>query len=218
MFGLTWKLILSFAATTTIFLLFPQIDLWFSSLFYSQTEGFYLRNHFMVRLAYNGIVVATTIFATLLLGLLVADWILKKELLGIKKKNLAFLLLVLTLGPGVVVNFIFKESWGRARPIQITQFGGDKQFTPPFVKTNQCKKNCSFPSGHAAIGFYYMAVAMLLKRRKMLGWGLALLVGAWVGWARIVQGGHFLSDVIFSFFFVLVIARISYYWFFERGA
>ena len=49
----------------------------------------------------------------------------------------------------------------------------------------------------------------------MDGRGAAL--GTLVGLSRIAQGGHFLSDVIFAFFFVHAVAVIIHHWMFDRG-
>ena len=47
-----------------------------------------------------------------------------------------YALIGLILGPiigcGIIANLYFKDTWGRARPVHIEEFGGDKIFTPPF--------------------------------------------------------------------------------------
>ncbi|MFN7094324.1 MAG: phosphatase PAP2 family protein, partial [Burkholderiales bacterium] len=91
---------------------------------------------------------------------------------------------------------VFKDHWGRARPIQVTEFGGSKRFTPMGVITNQCERNCSFVSGHASVGFYLMAFAWVTKQNRKIWFFLGWFVGMVIGGLRIWQGGHFLSDVI----------------------
>ena len=34
------------------------------------------------------------------------------------------------MGPGILVNSVFKDHWGRARPVTVEQFGGDLVFSP----------------------------------------------------------------------------------------
>ena len=55
----------------------------------------------------------------------------KNSKLDIRKK---FILLGFILGPiigcGIIANWYFKDQWGRARPVQVTEFNGDKKFTP----------------------------------------------------------------------------------------
>ncbi len=201
-----------------LFLAYPQIDLIISSYFYNNSAGFYLANATFAKLIYKATIIVTAVFSIALLVLFIADTVFKKEFLGIKKKIIAYLLITLILGPGLVVNIIFKNNWGRARPVQIEQFGGEKKFTPPFIKTDQCEKNCSFTSGHAAAAFFFISLVPLFrdKKTKILVALAAISWGVIVGFVRILQGGHFLSDVIFSAFFVYFTARVVYYFIFER--
>ena len=205
--------ILFFILTAAIFLLYPQIDIKFSSIFYNKESGFYLANTFFANLIFKLTIIIIATFSIMLLILLIADILFKKEFFKIKKRILIYLMLTLLLGPGLIVNTIFKNNWGRARPVQIEEFGGNKKFTPPFIKTNQCQKNCSFSSGHASAAFFFLALVPLFreKRVKVLTAILAISWGLCVGFVRIIQGGHFLSDVIFSGFFVYFVASILYY-------
>jgi lipid A 4'-phosphatase len=98
------------------------------------------------------------------------------------------------------VNAGLKEHWGRARPREVMEFGGSQQFTPALLPTAQCETNCSFVSGHAALGFYLIGIAWVSRKRRWLVAGITL--GGLVGAGRILQGGHFLGDVIFSFWVV----------------
>ena len=107
--------------------------------------------------------------------------------------------LLMLLGNGLVVNGLLKEGWGRARPVDVQVFGGPASFSPALLASSQCDSNCSFVSGHAATGFGLLAVGMLgpaATRRRWLKVGL--LAGLAAGLIRIAQGGHFLSDVLFS--------------------
>ncbi|HHC74355.1 MAG TPA: hypothetical protein ENK78_04730, partial [Thiothrix sp.] len=42
-----------------------------------------------------------------------------------------FILLTFVLGPGLLVNTVFKDHWGRPRPDAIQQFGGHEPYFPP---------------------------------------------------------------------------------------
>lgn len=113
-----------------------------------------------------------------------------------------FLLLVLFIGPGLVINGVLKTCWGRPRPTQITEFGGDKEFVNAGFFGN-AGHNSSFPCGHASIAFYAIVPGFhFLKQQKrklaITFFILGTLFGAFVGTARILQGGHFLSDVFWS--------------------
>jgi len=112
-----------------------------------------------------------------------------------------FFALLLLLGPGLLVNGLFKPHWMRPRPVQTAAFGGPEQFEPVWDMGRNAHGR-SFPSGHASMGFYLMAPAFLFyarRRRLALAWfGVGLAGGAVMGLTRIVQGGHFASDVLWS--------------------
>ncbi len=116
-----------------------------------------------------------------------------------------FLIIVLLLGPGLVVNTAFKSHYGRPRPRQVREFGGTRTFQPWYCPTSDPGAH-SFPSGHASMGFYWLAPAILCWRsRRKWAWvlvGLALVHGGTVGFVRMAQGGHWLSDVLWSAGFV----------------
>jgi lipid A 4'-phosphatase len=93
-----------------------------------------------------------------------------------------------------------ERALGRARPFEVQSFGGERLYSPPMQPAQECDTNCSFVSGHAAMGFYWLSLAWVLKRRYWLLVGL--LLGSFVGLGRILQGNHFLSDIVFSFWTV----------------
>jgi lipid A 4'-phosphatase len=112
-----------------------------------------------------------------------------------------FFVLLLALGPGLLVNAVCKPLWSRPRPGEITAFGGEHPFVP-VLSVGEGPEKYSFPSGHAAMGFYLMAPAFVLSGLRPL-WaaaflGLGLFYGTLIGLARIVAGGHFASDVLWS--------------------
>ncbi len=118
----------------------------------------------------------------------------------------SFLALSLIIGPGLLVNTLFKDNWGRARPHQILEFGGSAHFTPAAVLADQCTRNCSFPSGHGALAFWLMAVALVVPARwRVLAMTIAVIIGFLVGAMRIAQGGHFLSDVVAAALIVVLV-------------
>jgi lipid A 4'-phosphatase len=214
--GLSWQFISIFSFIAGIFLFFPQIDIWVTSLFFNPSNNFYLKETPFILFLYQSVKVLTIGILIILVILLIGVCIKNKPALQVSKKQIVYLLLVLLLGPGLIVNVVFKKHWGRARPCEIVEFGGSKVFTPAFVVSNENGK--SFVSGHAAVGFYFISFAMLLKRHRKKVFTIAVAYGTLVGVGRIAQGDHFLSDVIFSFFFVYCVAKILYYWMFEKVA
>jgi membrane-associated PAP2 superfamily phosphatase len=112
-----------------------------------------------------------------------------------------FLAISLALGPGLVINGVFKPTVNRPRPSAIAEFGGDETFVPILGYNSQAWGR-SFPCGHASMGFFLGVPAFLIWRRRpglALGVALAGVVsGSLIGMGRIVEGRHFLSDVIWA--------------------
>ncbi len=186
--------------TAAFFLLFPGVDLWASGLFYRAGGGFFLAQWGPVRAVYLGVPYLTDAIVVDVVALYLASLLRGRPVARIDGRTAAFLLLALALGPGLLVNTVLKDHWGRARPSQVTAFGGAKPFTPAPLPAANCQRNCSFPAGHPAIGFYLISFAFLVRdrRRRRAAEGAAVAIGAAFGLARLAQGGHFLSDVIFS--------------------
>ena len=127
-----------------------------------------------------------------------------------------FLVLMLLIGPGLLVNAGLKSLWGRPRPLQCEEFGGPMGFKPVGEISTQKFPNSSFPSGHAATAFYVIAPAFIagsnrprLRRRWLLA---GIGYGSAMGFTRVLQGGHFVSDVLWAGFIVyfvgVALARI----------
>ena len=126
-----------------------------------------------------------------------------------KRTQQRFVALILSLnmiiGYGSITRTVLKELWGRPRPIQIEEFGGTHKFRPfytPILKKGSDALQ-SFPSGHAACGFYFFSLYFIgysYQKRwlKNLGLALGATLGVLLSFVRIVQGGHFLSDTLFS--------------------
>ena len=109
-----------------------------------------------------------------------------------------------------VTNLALKDHWGRARPKQILEFGGNKSFTPALIPSNECSRNCSFVAGEPSSTFApFYAAAFVIPQ-----WSLTLVIvgtvcGVVSGFVRIAQGAHFLSDVIFAGIFMMLIPILA---------
>jgi lipid A 4'-phosphatase len=203
------------AVVFIVFGIWPGLDLWVSGLFFASNTGFDgfasgIWNE--LRLAIwrvSEIVLALSILAYL------AQRIAPFPLLRATRHLTGFAAALYLLGPGLLVDVLLKPLWGRARPAQVTDFGGSLAFTPPHVLSHQCSSNCSFVAGEMA-GAVALAVVLFLVVDRMKGritlsqqriaQGLILLVPLFVGVQRIAAGRHFLSDVLLSTIFVLLCA------------
>lgn len=181
-------------------IVFPQIDIGVSGLFFQpETRTFVLRTHPLGDFVRKTLpLILFVLAAAIALAGLGAAW-RKRPVAGLSPRLAAFVVAALALGPGLVVNTLFKDNWGRPRPSTIVEFGGQSHYVRAGWPSNQCPDNCSFPSGHAALGFWMVAVALAApaawRRPAVIA---ALVFGTAVGVVRIAQGGHFLSDVVFS--------------------
>lgn len=119
-----------------------------------------------------------------------------------------FMAVLLAIGPGLVVNFMFKGHFGRPRPRDTIEFGGDETFHALGVPG--LEGGTSFPSGHASSGFFWLGLLVYYwrsNRRLALGFGaLGLLHGGFMGAGRILQGAHYVSDVLWAAGFVYLSA------------
>jgi lipid A 4'-phosphatase len=191
------NLVLALAAVLILAAYIPGVDLFVTGLFYSKTKWFFLRYEPAFEFIRKGLPVVIFGIATYLLLIWLAGEILKDRFFGLSRRIMLYLALSLAIGPGLIVNLLFKDNWGRARPTTIVEFGGKLTFTPPFVISDQCIDNCSFVSGHAALAFWLFALALLAPAPWRRAACLAtLLFGYAVGFVRIVQGAHFYSDVV----------------------
>ncbi len=207
-FNIHISIYISFLILSVFFVVYPQIDLTLHSYLYD--DGFFLSENIFIKFLYHSVKWVIILPLLTVLALATYNKVKSKNILDINFKKFLFLIIVLSVGPGLIVNAIFKENFGRARPAHIVQFGGDKEFTPAFIISDQCSHNCSFASGHASGAFFAMAFAFLFIKRRKLYLNLAIAYGFLVGFARMAQGGHFFSDVMVSFFVVYLVTYITY--------
>jgi lipid A 4'-phosphatase len=200
-----------------LFFFVPEIDLRVAEIFYSPSTGFLLNGRPGVELVQLLLAWVTGSFVTICLALLTINnmpqlhRLRNKTPVKVPTLSIIYLLLTLALGPGLLVNGILKQHWGRARPREVVAFGGDKQFTNAFVFSDQCKSNCSFVSGEASLGFFGLAFMFVApqRRRKTIATA-SLLTGLLIGLVRMGVGAHFLSDVIFAGVFTYLVSYLLY--------
>jgi lipid A 4'-phosphatase len=201
-----------FLAPALVLLLFPGIDLVVSGWFYVPGQGFPLADWAPLRIFEHTIPWLTRLIV--LVCIAGALWLALRgrPLWRLDRKALLFIVLATALGPGLIANTVLKDHWGRARPHQVVEFGGSRQFTPAPLPAAQCERNCSFVSGHAALGFSLVSFALLLPAgwRRRTAIAAALGFGALVGLGRVAAGHHFLSDVVYAGLIVFATSWVLY--------
>lgn len=202
----------AFAVTALAFLLAPQIDIAASALFYDPQHGFFLGGSLPVRLVAGMVPWVTGAIIAIIVAGSASLALFGRRLWRLDASALVFIALATALGPGILTNTVLKDHWGRARPAQIEMFGGPAEFTPAPLISEQCTRNCSFVSGHAALGFSVIGFAFLVPagRRRRAAIAAALGFGSLVGLARIAGGRHFLSDVVDAGFLVTTTSWLLY--------
>lgn len=198
--------------------LLPTLDLTISGWFWRpDAGGFWLRDTWLAVGVYWGTRVMTTTIALALLGTIVYGFSGHAPARRSLGRRALLVLLAMALGPGLIVHNVFKNEWGRPRPTQIVDFGGTGHYVPPGIPSNQCARNCSFVSAHAAAGYVLMAGGLLWPARRRRWIWIGLVVGSVIGVVRIIQGGHFLSDVIGAAVVVAATNRAIENWARRRG-
>jgi lipid A 4'-phosphatase len=193
-----------------------DLDQWCASLFWDPSTGWKLDDAWWVRLLYK----FGPLPALVAGGLGAAYCVVYFFGWGTRRnsRRAAFALLLLLLGPELIVNLTLKNHFGRPRPRQVKNFGGEYRFEPigEFSPGEACK---SFPCGHAATGFYWLGLALYFRKEsRKVASSLAILgtvYGTLIGIARMAQGGHWLSDVLWSgalvYFSALLIQSLPFF-------
>lgn len=208
--------IASFIMLSITFLLFPSLDLAISSLFFDgKTFPLHMKHNSFIKMVDRLIE-----FGCIAIWVIIVIALAKREInkngwqLTHLKKKLIYVSLVGLVGCVGVVHSI-KHYIVRCRPNYIEFFGGPAPFTHVWIKNASeiaMGDNClSFVSGHAAIGFLLYSLAFTYSRRDARRNRLiiiASITGGCFGLVRIIQGQHFLSDVIFSGYVVYFTAMI----------
>lgn len=198
-----------------IFAEFPGLDLLISARYYSPELGFIHRQDPVVLALYNwtpwlgrGLLVVLLVFALAapwlarrLSGQGHADW--AERCRGAWRHAAVIALCSALVGPGLLIEGVLKNSVGRPRPVQVTLFGGTARYQGPLAIGPDPGSHKSFVSSHAAAGFALMGLGLtcgpVWRRRWFL---IGTVTGAAVGMGRIMQGGHFFSDILFAFYAV----------------
>ena len=123
-------------------------------------------------------------------------------------KDIVFIFSSVLFNLIIIVNVLLKGFWGRARPNDILELGGEGNFSAWFQYSDACSVNCSFVSGDASVGFS-LIVLYLITKNQLFFW-LSLLSGIILGAVRISEGGHFLSDILMSGLIIYFLSFVQF--------
>jgi lipid A 4'-phosphatase len=185
----------------------PDIDIQVAGLFFDGRS--FAQRQWWQNALHHGVGYFLAVSAIAVVGIYLFNRVTSRSIAGIDGRRALFVVLVIVMGPGLIVNATLKDQFGRARPRDIVEFGGTREFTPAFVVSNECRTNCSFSSGDAAAGFCSIALAMALSRRRRY-MALGVTFGVLVSVARMAAGAHYLSDIVTSFFIVLILSDVLF--------
>jgi membrane-associated PAP2 superfamily phosphatase len=210
-------LVIALAVAAVVGLVFglkPDLDLKLAAPFFDPARGGFWRSFdpTYLRLRDASTWLVALIAAPAVLALVV-KLIRPRRPLIVPGRAIVLMLVTLALAPGVVANLILKEHWGRPRPIDVAEFGGDEHFRPWWDPRGDCAKNCSFVAGEPSGAFWTLAPAAVVPPHwRALAYGGALVFGAAVGVLRMAAGAHFFSDVVFAGVFTFLVIWLTHGW------
>jgi len=193
------------------FLAFPDVDLRVSGLFYDPAAGFPGARVPALRTLRDSGDIAVRLVVLILLVSIVLKIVLPWRRSLVPANVGLFLLAGLALGPGLLVNAILKDHWGRPRPVAIDLFGGTAPYVEVWRVTDYCARNCSFVAGEASSAAWLVALALVVPRRYRLPTLLVTgLFAVALSLNRIAFGGHFLSDVLLAWGLTGLVMAVLY--------
>ncbi len=205
------------AVSFAVFAIWPRLDLWVAALFYDVASGFSRADDGLPNLIRLAIWRMSEALLCVSIGALIFGVFRRGNVLGHSRKAWGFILALYLLGPGLLVDTILKPIWGRARPANVAEFGGQLQFTPPYQIAGECTRNCSFVSGEVS-GAVALAISLLMilaqvrGRMTKLSHDITVLVilalPLYTAFQRIAAGRHFLSDAVFAALFTALVALL----------
>ena len=121
------------------------------------------------------------------------------------------------IASALLVNVVLKDHTGRPRPREIQQFSGNWEYLPA-LKTGIPGRGHSFPCGHCSIAFTLTSGVVfwrLSRKFAILSLSLGLIYGILMSIARIAQGGHFITDAMWSLGIVWLTLTTLYYFVYQ---
>jgi len=210
------KLFLSMVVSITLMIFVtagPSIDIYLSGIFYYGNGQFLLQSFYVVTIIFRKVLLPIIIIYIFFLPILSLILPISKIYFGyhFKIREIVFIWVSGFINLLIVVNLFFKNLWGRARPNDILELGGKENFSYWYEISTSCERNCSFVSGDASVGFSLICIYFLTK--KIFFFWASLLIGSSIGIIRMMEGGHFFSDIVMAMIliFLLYFYQIKFY-------
>jgi lipid A 4'-phosphatase len=203
-----------------IFAIWPELDLWLAAPFFDPARGGFWRSYAPIYLrardASSWLIAAIAVPAGVAL---VLKLMRPRRRLLMPGRAVLLMLLTLALAPGILANLVLKEHWGRPRPIDVTEFGGDEHFRAWWDPRGDCPKNCSFIGGEATGAFWTIAAAAAVPLQwRAIAYTGAVAFGCAVGLLRMAAGAHFFTDVAFAAVFAFLVIWLVHGWLYRWSA
>ncbi|HEY7246178.1 MAG TPA: phosphatase PAP2 family protein [Xanthobacteraceae bacterium] len=217
--GLAIALVIA-ATVGIVFAMWPELDLKLVTPFFDTQRGeftfSYNRAYLQVREISNWLIALVALPAALAPA---AKLFRPDRSLLIPGRAILLMLLTLALVPGFLADVVLKKHWGRPRPIDVAQFGGQEHFRPWWDPRGDCPTNCSFIAGEPSGAFWTMSAAAVAPPQwRAPAYAAALLFGAAVGLMRMAAGAHFFTDVVFSGVFAFLAIWVAHGWLYRWRA
>jgi membrane-associated PAP2 superfamily phosphatase len=188
-----------------------NLDLSIEALFYHPVDGWLWRHTQPWETLYRwgtipGLLLTIGSLGALSFGLATRRW-------ATYQRGLLIISLTAILGAGLLINGVLKPYWGRPRPREVQTFAGEWTYRAPHQRGTPGQGE-SFPCGHCTMGYLFVTLFFLRRqapRLAVVGGSFGLLYGTLMGIARMVQGAHFPTDVLWSLGLIWLTAAVLHY-------
>lgn len=196
---------------------YTNVDLWLARQMYDSTSRSFPWRHAWLTEQFGHVILkrVLTVGALIPIVLCLGEIVLRRAYLTAwSRLRLRFLALCAILIPAVIS--LLKQTSKSHCPWDLEQFGGNQIYfrlldhVPAWIEAGKC-----LPGGHASSALWLVGIVVFWlpnhPRRAALAGGIALLLGAILGWMQQMRGAHFLTHTLWSMWIAsaLVMALLS---------
>ena len=192
-----------------------NFDLNFSAKFFTVEKKWYLAESFPWKWFYEYGVIPG-IFVSIL-SFFIWIYSLSNKKLAILRPYLLICALTPIIASALLVNVVLKDHTGRPRPREIKQFSGKWEYLPA-LQSGIPGRGRSFPCGHCSIAFTLTSGIVFWRHYRkfaVLSLSIGLIYGILMSIARIAQGGHYITDAMWSLGVVWLTLSFLYYFVYQ---